>query len=73
MTDQNRFKKGCSNAAFFIRKRGRGMSELISRQEALNAVSWDTEAYTAINMLPFITERNKGEWKTAYLDGEEHE
>ena len=28
------------------------MNDLISRQEALNALSWDTEAYTVINMLP---------------------
>ena len=36
------------------------MSDLISRQEALNAVSWDTEAYMAINMLPSAQKR--GEW-----------
>ena len=30
------------------------MSDLISREQALNAVEWDTEAYTAINMLPSI-------------------
>ena len=28
------------------------MKDLISRQDALKAVSWDTEAYTAINNLP---------------------
>ena len=30
------------------------MSDLISREQALNAVEWDTEAYTAINMLPSV-------------------
>ena len=28
------------------------MDDLIRRQEALKALSWDTEAYMAINMLP---------------------
>lgn len=39
------------------------MSDLISRQEALKAVSWDTEAYMAINMLPSVQpERKMGHW-----------
>ena len=39
------------------------MSDLISREQALNAVEWDTEAYTAINMLPSIDAVKHGRWK----------
>ena len=38
------------------------MSDLISREQALNAVEWDTEAYTAINMLPSIDAVKHGRW-----------
>lgn len=30
------------------------MAEYINRDEALDSVSWDTEAYTAINMLDTV-------------------
>lgn len=44
--------------------------DLISRQAALKAVSWDTEAYTAINMLPSVKpEQKKGHWIVYYHGG----
>lgn len=47
------------------------MDVLISKQEALKAVSWDTEAYMAINMLPSAQPERKS-CKTCHLweDGE---
>ena len=38
------------------------MNDLISREQALKAVAWDTEAYTAINMLPSVDEVKHGRW-----------
>lgn len=38
------------------------MNDLISREQALNAVEWDTEAYTAINMLPSVDAVKHGHW-----------
>ena len=47
------------------------MSDLISREQALNAVKWDTEAYTAINMLPSIDAVKHGRWiKMSDADGQ---
>lgn len=36
--------------------------DLISRQAALKAVSWDSEAYFAINNLPTIDPVKHGKW-----------
>ena len=38
------------------------MTDLISRQAALKAVSWDSEAYFAINNLPTIDPVKHGKW-----------
>ncbi len=38
------------------------MDDLISRQAALKAVSWDSEAYFAINNLPIIDPVKHGKW-----------
>lgn len=38
------------------------MDDLISRQAALKAVSWDSEAYFAINNLPTIEPVRHGKW-----------
>lgn len=39
------------------------MNDLISRQAAAKAVSWDTEAYMAIINLPTIDPVKRGKWK----------
>ena len=38
------------------------MRKLVDKDDALKAVSWDTEAYTAIGMLPTIDPVKHGEW-----------
>ena len=43
------------------------MNDLISREAALKAVSWDTEAYMAINNLPSVQpKQGKNIYNTAH-------